>query len=174
MGGLEPPPAGRLRRAYLHLPCSTASRSSTYIKLPSTFGTQHKIIARTEIRERRQTKAWLRLTSWTLGYGYRPWLALVWLAAVATVAVVLTTVAGAAGGLAHPGQSEPCTTMERAAVGVDWSLPLLGTAVRDRCQPTATVTGQWLTAAGWVLRLLGWGFGTLFVAGFTGAVRKTG
>jgi hypothetical protein len=42
VGGLEPPPAGRLRRAYLHLPCSTASRSSTYIKLPSTFGTQHK------------------------------------------------------------------------------------------------------------------------------------
>lgn len=120
------------------------------------------------------TKAWLRLTSWTLGYGYRPWLALVWLAAVAAVAVVLTTVAGAAGGLAHPGQSELCTTMERAAVGVDWSLPLLGTSVRDRCQPTAAVTGQWLTAAGWVLRLLGWGFGTLFVAGFTGAVRKTG
>jgi len=40
VGGLEPPPAGRLRRANLHLPCSTASRSSTYIKLPSAFGTQ--------------------------------------------------------------------------------------------------------------------------------------
>jgi len=40
VGGLEPPPAGRLRRAYLHLPCSTASRSSTYIELPSAFGTQ--------------------------------------------------------------------------------------------------------------------------------------
>jgi hypothetical protein len=40
VGGLEPPPAGRLRRAYLHLPCNTASRSSTYIKLPSAFGTQ--------------------------------------------------------------------------------------------------------------------------------------
>jgi len=38
--GLEPPPAGRLRRAYLHLPCSTTSRSSTYIELPSMFGTQ--------------------------------------------------------------------------------------------------------------------------------------
>jgi hypothetical protein len=40
VGGLEPSPAGRLRRAYLHLPCSTTSRSSPYIELPSSFGTQ--------------------------------------------------------------------------------------------------------------------------------------
>jgi hypothetical protein len=40
VGGLEPPPAGRPRRAYLHLPCNIASRSSTYLKLPSAFGTQ--------------------------------------------------------------------------------------------------------------------------------------
>ena len=39
VGGLKPPPAGRLRRAYLHLPRSTASRSSTYIKLLSAFVT---------------------------------------------------------------------------------------------------------------------------------------
>jgi hypothetical protein len=39
VGGLKPPPAGRLRRANLHLPRSTASRSSTYIELLSTFVT---------------------------------------------------------------------------------------------------------------------------------------
>src|SRR6266849_566291 len=39
VGGLKPPPAGRLRRAYLHLSRSTASRSSTYIKLLSAFVT---------------------------------------------------------------------------------------------------------------------------------------
>src|SRR5260370_21740426 len=39
VGGLKPPPAGRLRRAYLHLPRSTASRGSTYIKLLSAFVT---------------------------------------------------------------------------------------------------------------------------------------
>ena len=39
VGGLGPPPAGRSRRAYLHRPHSTKSRSSTYIKLPSSFGT---------------------------------------------------------------------------------------------------------------------------------------
>jgi hypothetical protein len=84
------------------------------------------------------------------------------------VDVVLTTVAAAAGGLSHPGQSGVCTTMEQAGVGVDWSLPLLGSGVRDRCQPSATVTGRWLTAAGCVLRILGWGFATGFAAGFTG------
>jgi hypothetical protein len=29
------------------------------------------------------------------------------------------------------------------------------------------------TVAGWGLQLLAWAFATLFVAGFTGAVRKT-
>jgi hypothetical protein len=39
VGGLEPLPAERLRRAYLHLPRSTASRGSTYVKLLSAFVT---------------------------------------------------------------------------------------------------------------------------------------
>jgi hypothetical protein len=34
-------------------------------------------------------RAWIRVTSSTLGYGYRPWLALVWLGAVAAVAIAL-------------------------------------------------------------------------------------
>ena len=39
VGGFKPLPAGRLRRAYLHLSRSTASRGSTYSKLPSAFVT---------------------------------------------------------------------------------------------------------------------------------------
>jgi len=39
VGGFKPPPAGRLRRAYLHLSRNTASRRSTYIKPPSAFVT---------------------------------------------------------------------------------------------------------------------------------------
>ena len=45
VGGLESPPAGRFRRAYLHLPHSTESRSSTYIQPPSSFGTHpHQLL----------------------------------------------------------------------------------------------------------------------------------
>jgi hypothetical protein len=35
------------------------------------------------------------------------------------------------------------------------------------------VDAAWLTAVGWVLRLLAWMFAALFIAGFTSAVRKT-
>src|SRR5262245_64578378 len=41
VGGLASPPAGRRRRACLHLPRSTASRSSTYRPLPSAFVAHH-------------------------------------------------------------------------------------------------------------------------------------
>jgi hypothetical protein len=38
---------------------------------------------------------------------------------------------------------------------------------------SASVTADWLSVAGWVLRLLAWVFAALFIAGFTSAVRKT-
>src|SRR3989442_14661074 len=41
VGGLTSPPVGRRRRAYLHLPRSTASRSSTYHLLPSASVAHH-------------------------------------------------------------------------------------------------------------------------------------
>jgi hypothetical protein len=45
---LKPPPARRLRRAYLHLPRSTASRNSAYMQLLSTFVThinEYRLVA---------------------------------------------------------------------------------------------------------------------------------
>ena len=36
-----------------------------------------------------------------------------------------------------------------------------------------SITGDWLIAAGWVLRVLAWAFAALFIAGCTSAVRKT-
>jgi hypothetical protein len=50
---------------------------------------------------------------------------------------------------------------------------LITTGARARCEATNTTTGQILTAIGWALRLLAWAFATLFIAGFTSAVRKT-
>lgn len=46
-------------------------------------------------------------------------------------------------------------------------------ARRARCEPARSAAGQALTVSGWLLRLLAWTFATLFVVGFTGAVRKT-
>jgi hypothetical protein len=125
----------------------------------------------------RADRAWARLTGLTLGYGYQLWRALLALLAVAAIAVMLALTLGAHGGVAHTNRRPPagsrCSALERVGVGLDLGLPLIKTGARDYCDTTASTTGQWLTAAGWSLQVLAWAFATLFVAGFTGIVRKT-
>jgi hypothetical protein len=124
-------------------------------------------------------RVWGRLTGFTLGYGYQPWRALLLLLATLAAAVMLSVVGGHHGGLAQKpaaaGSAAPaaCTTIDQIGVGLDLGTPLIKTGARDRCQPTGTPTGQILTVAGWLLQLLAWTFATLFIAGFTSAVRKT-
>jgi hypothetical protein len=137
------------------------------------------LIAQRRDELRRATKspferAWGRFTGWTLGYGYQPWRALVWLLGTVLVAVVLVVAFGEQG-LAQtidaPSPGSPCTVAQRALIGVDLSLPVVKTSVIDTC--VVTGDGTWLTAAGLGFQLLGWAFAILFVAGFTSAVRKT-
>jgi hypothetical protein len=67
----------------------------------------------------------------------------------------------------------PCRSLvQRIGVGLDTGLPLVSTAAGNACRPTDTGSGDVLTVAGWVLQVLAWAFATLFVAGFTGAVRR--
>jgi hypothetical protein len=71
----------------------------------------------------------------------------------------------------HPDQ--PCPRTDRIVLGVDTALPLVTTAVGTTCLSRPTRAGQVITVAGLTAQILGWAFATLFVAGFTGAVRKT-
>jgi hypothetical protein len=120
-------------------------------------------------------RAWIRLTSSTLGYGYQPWRALGWLAGVVLVAVVLAVLLGAAGGLSQPAPAVGgCGVVQAVGVGLDMSIPLIKTDARQACDMTGTPAGRSLTIASWVLQLLSWAFATLFVAGFTSAVRRPG
>jgi hypothetical protein len=121
----------------------------------------------------RAERGWARLTGLVLGYGYQPWRALVCLVLVLVAAVVLAVVLGGHGGLAAPQSAVGCTVAERVGVGLDLGTPLLKTNVGAQCQTTNTTAGQVLMVAGWVLQLLAWAFATLFIAGFTGVVRKT-
>ena len=125
-------------------------------------------------------RLWGRITKVTLGYGYQPWRALLFLAGTVALSCVLAVVLGSHGALAQtsntatPGRS--CTVIQQASVGLDLNLPIGKSVARDRCDvanDSASVTAAWLTAAGWVLQLLAWAFAALFIAGFTGAVRKT-
>jgi hypothetical protein len=120
---------------------------------------------------------WARLTGLTLGYGYQPWRALIVLLVVLAISVGATLTAGHRGGLARTsGTSTPraaCSVTEQIGVGLDLGIPLLKTGARDQCAPTTTSAGQALTVTGWALQILAWAFAALFIAGFTGAVRKT-
>jgi len=135
-------------------------------------------LARTHPRWRE--RSWGEITKVTLGYGYQPWRALVFLAGVVAVSCVLAWLLGAHGALAQtsktatPGRS--CTVIQQVSVGLDLNLPVgtsLARAACDLTEDSASVTADWLAAVGWVLRLLTWVFAALFIAGFTSAVRKT-
>ena len=59
-------------------------------------------------------------------------------------------------------------------LGIDTALPLVTTPVANTCLVRSTNTsGQLVTGIGITTQIFGWAFATLFVAGFTGAVRKT-
>jgi hypothetical protein len=52
-------------------------------------------------------------------------------------------------------------------------VPLIKTGAHEACATTDTALGSLITMAGWILQLAAWALATLFVAGFTGAVRKS-
>ena len=125
-------------------------------------------------------RLWGKITKVTLGYGYQPWRALLFLAAVVAISCVLAVLLGSHGALAQtkstatPGRS--CTVIQQVSVGLDLNLPVGASLARAGCDLTsdsASATAAWLTAVGLALRLLAWIFAALFIAGFTSAVRKT-
>ncbi|MEU6324856.1 hypothetical protein [Streptomyces sp. NPDC047009] len=124
----------------------------------------------------RSERAWGRVTGFTLGYGYQSWCALIGLLGTVASAIVLSLILGMHGALAHVDSNAaspgPCSVLDQVGFGLNVSLPLVKVAT-GACAATNTVAGQALTAAGWLLQVLAWAFTTLFVAGFTSAVRKT-
>ncbi len=137
-------------------------------------------LARTRPRPRWTERLWGRISKFTLGYGYQPWRALLFLTGVVVLSCVLAVVLGAHGALgqtketAAPGR--PCTVVQRVSVGLDLNLPVGTSLARAGCglaRDSASAAAAWLAPLGWVFRILAWAFAALFIAGFTGAVRKT-
>ncbi|WP_338702704.1 hypothetical protein V2W30_35530 [Streptomyces sp. Q6] len=123
-------------------------------------------------------RAWGGLTGMVLGYGYKPWRAIFYLLGVVALAVTLAVVLGAHGGVAREADTAgahhgPCSVVETVSIGLQLALPLARSAGPQDCTVASGAAGQALTASGWVLQALSWAFATLFVAGFTGAVRRT-
>ena len=125
-------------------------------------------------------RSWGQITKVTLGYGYQPWRALLFLAAVVVLSCLLAVLLGSHGALTQTGKTatpgQPCTMIQQVSVGLDLNLPVGTSLARAACDLTgdpASATATWLTASAWILRLLTWVFAALFIAGFTSAVRKT-
>ncbi|HVQ97143.1 MAG TPA: hypothetical protein VMU51_39375 [Mycobacteriales bacterium] len=117
-----------------------------------------------------------RLLGATLGYGYESWRAVVGLVGTLLIAVLLLVFTdGATARVPAPasGPAQSCVVAERLNLAVDETVPLIDTGVRDRCDlDTTTGVGQVVSLATLGLRLLGWGFATLVLAGYTGLVRR--
>ncbi|MFH9871576.1 hypothetical protein ACH4NT_36565, partial [Streptomyces lydicus] len=123
---------------------------------------------------RRGARAWHWISRVTVRYGYRSTRALWFLLAVLAVSCALMLVADSQGWLVHPKVrgGGRCGVVETIGSAVDRTVPLLGFAVAGRCELTNTTAAQWVFVASLVLQVLSWVFLTLFVAGFTGIVRK--
>lgn len=116
---------------------------------------------------------WARLTGILLGYGYQPWRALLVLIAVLAASVALSVGLGAAGALAAGPPPRACTMIETIARGMDLGAPFLPRAPTSACTVTATGAGTILTIGTWLMQIAAWALAALFVAGFTGIVRRT-
>jgi hypothetical protein len=118
-------------------------------------------------------RLWHRITGLTVGYGYRPAIALLWWAGTLVVSVLLiVAVAGPAGLVSRTG-GQSCSLVEQAGLAFNMATPLVKPS-SQLCQINATAgAGQIVIAGTWILQTLAWAFVTLFIAGFTGLVRKS-
>ncbi len=124
-------------------------------------------------------RLWAKITGLTLGYGYQPWRALLFLLGFVLTSVALTVTLGAHGALIHQDPKDPaaavapCSVTERVDVGLEIGAPFLKTHAQNPCTTTNTATGIGLSYSTRALQLLTGAVAALFVAGFTGIVRKT-
>ena len=124
-----------------------------------------------------RSRAWARFTGITLGYGYRPSRALLVLLGVLAASVTLALVLGAHGALTQTSSAGAilpharCTTLQRIALGLNLGEPFISAS--PPCVASATSAGSAFTIARWFLQVAVWALATLFIAGFTSAVRRS-
>lgn len=118
-------------------------------------------------RHRRTTLRWSgqifgQVLDWTVGYGYRPWLAAIWLAALLAVGTATFTIHRP-----HLIPGGPMPPFNAFIYTLDLLVPIGAFGIRNAYAPTGAT--QWLAnaliAAGWILA-------TTVIAGITRAIRR--
>nr|WP_042179158.1 hypothetical protein [Kibdelosporangium sp. MJ126-NF4]CEL13662.1 membrane-associated oxidoreductase [Kibdelosporangium sp. MJ126-NF4]CTQ99348.1 membrane-associated oxidoreductase [Kibdelosporangium sp. MJ126-NF4] len=136
-----------------------------------------RVAQQKDLLRRGQLTAWSRLwhrtTGVTVGFGYRPATALVWFAATLATAILLVAAVAGPAGLVRSA-SGGCSLVEQVGLALNSATPLIKPDGQQRCQiVTSSGLGQFVVVGTWILQGFAWAFTTLFVAGFTGLVRKT-
>lgn len=121
-----------------------------------------------------RVRAWHWISRVTVRYGYQSSRALGFLLAVVAASCALMIIADVQGWFVHPSSrgGNRCGIVETLGSAVDRNVPLLGFSVAGRCELTNVTPAQWFFVASLFLQVLSWVFISLFVAGFTGVVRK--
>ena len=120
-------------------------------------------------------RSWARFTGFALGYGYQPWRALIGLlcAAVCAIVIALTVPDGFVYARTAEDPFKQCGTLDRIGTALDYGLPVIRAASKTYCDFRPDEAGAPATVIMWTSQAMAWAFATLFIVGFTGAVRKT-
>src|SRR6185369_8955247 len=106
-----------------------------------------------------------QILRFTIGYGYRPWLAGVWAAAVI---VAFALVVRQAPGHFVAVSDSVVGSRQPLVYAADTFLPVIDFDQADRWLATG-----WVAWVGWGVTAVGWALTTIFVAGFTRVVRSS-
>jgi hypothetical protein len=105
-----------------------------------------------------------QILRFTIGHGYRPWLAGIWATAVVAVFAVIVSQASERFVAANDGvRGQPQPVIYAA----DTFLPIVDFGQADDWDPTG-----WTRWAAWAVIAIGWALTTIFVGGFTKLVRS--
>ena len=143
-----------------------------------------KILIQQE-RDRREVGAnmdrsealWHRLKGSVIGYGYQPHKAIAPFVTIILVTIFLVVGAGLIDPLVlmQPvGQArDSCSVVEQLSFSGDVAIPLIGAGFRfQQCSLTDGPLAQSLLVFTTILRFASWALATLFVAGFTGLIKR--
>jgi hypothetical protein len=139
------------------------------------------------------TRLWRRILKYTVAYGYEPWLALYWAAGFVIFGSLLFAF-GYRAGVIGPTDNDASSKFQydrtvrpgyqpfnAFVYSLDTFLPIITLGLKDRWMPNPNLKprewhfinwGGALRWYFWVHLLLGWVLITLFVAGFTGIIRR--
>ncbi|WTW92876.1 hypothetical protein OG216_05570 [Streptomycetaceae bacterium NBC_01309] len=115
---------------------------------------------------RPHSRAWSHVQQWTFGYGYRPWLAGIWI-------VVLLAVGAIVFAWQHPAHLVPANPDEArppfnpVVYALDWTVPVI-----DFRQGKYWVPSGFAQVWAWISMAAGWILSTAVVAALAGLVKK--